>query len=266
MRKVHLINILAIVLTVVVLGTAFALYRRDATDRKITIGFGEIVELSISNSAETAPISPDNSTQTVTVLLSSNKVNGDTATDLYSYGRFYVAVIQKTQTENPLANQLEFTATVGDKTLNHSDLVMANDVKPQGYVASLSGGEISLTLTYSLSDVAKQNFIDYAEQEVSLMLYWEFCEAPGLVINVSKQWETDVYYYQYATDTPVSGSLRFEAGQYWATLTVPTNVTQIQFAADEKFSNPVTIILTDNTANQIWVSLNDESFSTVPPE
>ena len=265
MRKVHLINILAIVLTVVVLGAAFALYRRDAADREITIGFGEIVELSISNSAETAPISPDNSTQTVTVLLSSNKVNGDTASDLYSYGRFYVAVIQKTQTENPLANQLEFTATVGDKTLNHSDLVMANDVKPQGYVASLSGGDISLTLTYSLSDVAKQNFIDYAEQEVSLMLYWEFCEAPSLVINVFKKWETGVY-YQYATDTSVSGSLRFEAGQYWATLTVPTNVTQIQFAADGSFSTTVTIILTGNTANQIWVRLDDESFSTVPLE
>ena len=266
MRKVHLINILAIVLTVVVLGTAFALYRKDADDRKITIGFGEIVELSISNSAETAPISPDNSTQTVTVLLSSNKVNGDTATDLYSYGRFYVAVIQKTQTENPLANQLEFTATVGDKTLNHSDLVMANDVKPQGYVASLSGDDISLTLTYSLSDVAKQNFIDYAEQEVSLMLYWEFCEAPGLVINVSKQWETDVYYYQYATDTSVSGSLRFGVDQYWATLTVPTNVTYIQFADNKNFSNSITIDLRGNTANQIWVSLNDESFSTFPPE
>ena len=266
MRKVHLINILAIVLTVVVLGTAFALYRKDADDRKITIGFGEIVELSISNSTETAPISPDNSTQTVTVLLSSNKVNGDTATDLYSYGRFYVAVIQKTQTENPLANQLEFTATVGDKTLNHSDLVMANDVKPQGYVASLSGDDISLTLTYSLSDVAKQNFIDYAEQEVSLMLYWEFCEAPGLVINVSKQWETDVYYYQYATDTSVSGSLRFGVDQYWATLTVPTNVTYIQFADNKNFSNSITIDLRGNTANQIWVSLNDESFSTFPPE
>ncbi len=273
MRKSYFISMIALLLTIAVFTVAFSLYRQDADNREVTIGFGEIAELTVGGStSETSVIGPE-STGSFTVNLSNAKTNEDVDADLYTHGRFYVEVLQKTEgAAKKLADEVIVTATVLDgakagTVISNNDLVKVGETIPKGFVCELTAEPIRIEVSYALSDNAKTNFLDYAEQEVSLLLHWDFCESNTIKVNVCKPsaW-ADLTAIYYTIDGPAT-KLNYAVNEMWATIEVENTVKQIYFTSTEDSTDMgITIILEDVTAKEVWVTLDDERVHTTNPE
>lgn len=267
MRKSYYISMIALLLTVAVFTVAFSLYRQNAQDREVTIGFGEIAELTVGGtSTETNVIGPD-STGSFTVNLSNVKTNEDQDTDKYTHGRFYVEVVQKTENAtSELADQVVVTATVlngskKDTVIQHNDLVKVGETIPKGFVCELTTEPISVQVSYALSDTAKENFLDYAEQQVTLRLHWDFCESDTIKVNVYKRW--DHVYYQI--ETGEAEDLNGEVLR-WTTIEIDKSVKKITFVnALSDSAEAIVIRFEGNTAKEVWLTLNDNKVYTEEP-
>lgn len=257
MRKSYLISVIALILTLAVFTVAFSLYRRDADDKEVSISFGEIAELTIGGSTETSTVNPElNGSFTVNLL--NQKSNADMAADLYTHGRFYVEVLQKTENaDKQFADEIIVKATVlsgskQGKIIPHNDLVKVGESVPKGFVSELIDDPVQVEITYELSDEAKTNFFDYAEQQISIILHWDFCESDTIKVNVYRKWER-VY---YELDGKIA-QVMFTNGQPWAQIEVDKDAT-VRFASDEEMANNVIDVpFASYTVNELWVTLDE---------
>lgn len=259
MNKQRIISITALITSFLVIATAFSLYRQDAADKDITIRFGEIYQLSISKDGESSIISPQTDKQSVKVTLKDTKVNDDNVADDYTYGRFYVEINQETENASKLADVLEITADVDEKTIPHNELVKSGEEVPMGYVAPL-GKDITLTLNYGLNETGKQNYIEYAGQRVSLTLYWVFCKIT--TVHVYNPWRSDKVYYEAGG---VRGTLKYNSNTMWNDLIVDAAIQTIKFSNNKDFTEFLEVKLSKVDADEVWVLYGDteEKMETV---
>ena len=154
MKKV-LVIVIATILALSVIGTCFALYKINATDRNITLTTGDAVTLSIAagDLAEVG-ISPDHTTATYNVTLQSSS----TVSDASVYGKFTVA------TSGTLANYLKVSTTINTEAKD--DAALKAGVH---YALNALPTTFTLTFTFDFSDV---DFYTVAETVANVTLSW----------------------------------------------------------------------------------------------
>lgn len=257
MSKKYVLSCVATILVLLVLTSTYALYRQDADDKVVSITFGEIYELSIGGgeSPQSTKINPSNPTGSINVELKNEKVNSDGTSDQYTYGKFYVEIIGE---EQSLANMLTFSAKQGDtEVANHDTLVKPATGEPKGYVIKLGGNPVSLEVTYTLSEAARANYLEYAGQSVKVVFHWEFTEEPSITINVYNRWRGNNINYYYDEDLSNSkGTITNFADDAWAVIEVPASVEKITFKdASNHESNensPIEVDLSRVTEKEVW--------------
>lgn len=266
--RLFVLKAVSVVLCFVIIAVAFSMYRKDAETVEVTIGFGEIVELQVGGEGETSAkvLTPDVES-TVTLVLSSATYKDDGVANQYTHGKFFIEVVQKTQnTGKKLSDALVIVAKCGDETISSDAIIKKGANEPAGYVKELSESPVRIGLTYKLSDEAKQNFLDYAGQEVSIVAHWVKASAP-LSVHVFKKWSDAVYCAKVSTDgTETVEKLKFAVNDVWSTFTVSSGVTSLKFSADQSFTDVVEISLAGVTKNEIWLTLDDETISYVNPD
>lgn len=154
MKKV-LVIVIATILALSVIGTCFALYKINATDRNITLTTGDAVTLSIAagDLAEVG-ISPDHTTATYNVTLQSSS----TVSDASVYGKFTVA------TSGTLANYLTVSTTIAE--VERDDAALKTGIH---YALNALPTTFTLTFTFDFSDV---DFYTIAETVANVTLSW----------------------------------------------------------------------------------------------
>ena len=154
MKKV-LVIVIATILALSVIGTCFALYKINATDRNITLTTGDAVTLSIAagDLAEVG-ISPDHTTATYNVKLESSS----TVSDASVYGKFTVA------TSGTLANYLKVSTTINTEEKDDAAL-------KKGVYYALNALPTTFTLTFTF-DFSGIDFYTVAETVANVTLSW----------------------------------------------------------------------------------------------
>ena len=154
MKKV-LVIVIATILALSVIGTCFALYKINATDRNITLTTGDAVTLSIAagDLAEVG-ISPEKTTVTYSVTLQSST----TVDDASVYGKFTVA------TSGTLANYLKVSTTIN--TEEKDDAALKTGVH---YALNALPTTFTLTFTFDFSEI---DFYSVAETVANVTLSW----------------------------------------------------------------------------------------------
>lgn len=257
MSKKYVLSCVAAILVLLVLTSTYALYRQDADEKVVSITFGEIYELSIGGgeSPQSTKINPDNPTGSINVELNNEKVNSDGTSDQYTYGKFYVEIISEGQS---LANMLNFSAKQGDvEVANHDTLVKPTTGEPKGYVIKLGSNPVSLEVTYTLSDAAKTNYLEYAGQSVKVVFHWEFTEELSRTINVYNRWRgNNINYYFDGDLSNRKGTISHFVDDAWAVITVPASVNKITFKDasnnESNESTPIVVDLSQVTAKEVW--------------
>lgn len=159
MKKV-LVIVIATILALSVIGTCFALYKINATDRNITLTTGDAVTLSIAaGDLEEVGISPEKTTVTYSVTLQSST----TVDDASVYGKFTVA------TSGTLANCLKVSTTIAE--VEKDDAALKKGVH---YALNALPTTFTLTFTFDFSDV---DFYDFAETVANVTLSWVIDES-----------------------------------------------------------------------------------------
>lgn len=261
MSKTNIIKITSTVLCFIVLITSFALYRRDAEEQKITLSFGEIKELNIGDITSTSQdINPENSEGSFTVVLSMDKTNDDQSADKYEYGRFYIEFTQADAYDYYLKDQIEVTAAVKETEISQEDILKTTEAAPKGFVTELSNDSVTVTVKYNLSEEAKNNFVRYAEQSVTVRLHWEFCESPQTytTVHVYGRWEgTQIITYEAknSSDNILKTDTLKLMHYNWTILTIDDSVTAIRFIQSDVAE--YNISLKDVTAKEVWVLYGD---------
>ena len=159
MKKV-LVIVIATILALSVIGTCFALYKINATDRNITLTTGDAVTLSIAagDLAEVG-ISPDHTTATYSVTLQSST----TVDDASVYGKFTVA------TSGTLANYLTVSTTIDE--VARDDAALKTGIH---YALNDLPTTFILTFTFDFSDI---DFYTVAETVANVTLSWVIDES-----------------------------------------------------------------------------------------
>lgn len=270
MSKKNILTCVAAILAFLVLTTTYALYRQDANDKVVSITFGEIYELSIGGgeSPQSTKINPDNPTGSINVELNNEKVNSDGTNDQYTYGKFYVEIIGEGQ---GLADMLAFSAKQGGvEVASHDILVKPATSEPKGYVVKLGSNPVLLEVTYTLSDAAKTNYLDYAGQSVKVVFHWEFTEEPSRTINVYNRWGCNNINYYFDGDlSNREGTISNFVNDVWAVITVPASVQSITFKDasnnESNESTPIVVDLSKVTAKEVWTLFGEkeEDFAEV---
>lgn len=193
MKKV-LVIVIATILAISVIGTCFALYKINATDRNITLTTGDAVTLSIAagDLAEVG-ISPDKTTATYNVTLQSSS----TVADASKYGKFTVA------TSGTLANYMTVSATIAN--VAKDDAALKAGIH---YALNDLPTSFTLTFTFNFADV---DFSTIAETAASVKLSWviddnyagDFTADPNAYYLVGKIGETEAW-------APISTSPKFK--------------------------------------------------------
>ena len=154
MKKV-LVIVIVTILALSVIGTCFALYKINATDRNITLTTGDAVTLSIATGdLDKVGISPDNPTATYNVTLQSSS----TVSDASVYGKFTVA------TSGTLANYLTVSTTIDE--VARDDAALRAGIH---YALNDLPTTFTLTFTFDFSDV---DFYSVAETDANVTLSW----------------------------------------------------------------------------------------------
>lgn len=267
--RIFFLKAAAVSLCLIIVAVAFSMYRRDAETVEVTLGFGEIVELTVGGEGETeAKVLTPDTEESVTIVLSNTKYKDDLNADEFTHGKFYIEVVQKTLgATKQLSDILKITAKCGNEPIDSDKIIKQGEEAPVGFVKELTNEAIRITLTYSLSEEAKQEFIDYANQEVNIIAHWEKSVAP-LKVNVCKRWD-EVYYVENVGSggAEVVKQLKFGAGEMWTQIEIPRNVTQLKFSDTSDFSGAVLAVsLPDNKVIEIWLTLEDETIHTQNPE
>lgn len=244
--------------------TTFALFTQDAQKKEITINFGEILELSISELASVQKnLNPDegNDSATFSVKLGKAATNGSLESENL-YGKFYIELEQTKTDENAkyLIDELEVSAEINGKIYSHNDVVKT-DAIPAGFTCKLTEiPEEAITITYSLTETAKANFFEYADQSVTIKMFWVFAKGPT-TLTIIAPYSTETYYYELwigGDDPYFTGSF---AGT--TTITVSKDVTHIRIYKDEFDTHKKELSLTEDTAT-LTVDSNAEVTLTQP--
>ncbi len=278
------IRITALILIFLAFTVTFALYTKNAENKEVSLSFGKIISLTVGGKETMEDFNPDSPSQTTLITLKKQTYNEDQTADEYTHGKFYVEVVQKTESTHPLAEQIIISATINGTTYNNDTLVKKGSNVPEGYVAELTDEDITFNLTYSLSEEARENFISYAEQQVEIKLHWDFCKAPVLTVHVKSPtpFESTTLDYEIfengttSTSTAI-GTLIFSSSNPWQTIEVPTSVSGIRFYKDE-LDDSISVSFTGNFADtsnpinlaeltEVWVTLeNDGAVYQTNPE
>lgn len=254
MKSKLVLTLVSIALTMAVFGGCLALYIINGEGFSVNIGFGEIVELKMTaqGDSQDGTLNPENFSQSYTITL--DKFD-DTLADV-TEGKFYVQI----KSESALSSEVVFSLKENDeggKTYTHDEICTMTDAQPSGAVYTLKDLPMNLTLTYSLSEKVKNNYIDYAEQEVSFTLNW--------VISQDEVDTTRTVYYKPGTDeytklsfTVVDGQTQtFEksfniVSQDWITFEI--GFEQVELMVQ---NNANTVLLTNVTipagTGDVWV-------------
>ena len=159
MKKV-LVIVIATILALSVIGTCFALYKINATDRNITLTTGDAVTLSIAaDPLAEGGISPTKTTATYSVTLQSS-TNVD---DASVYGKFTVA------TSGTLANYLTVSTTIDEVARDDAAL-------KTGIHYALNDLPTTFTLTFTF-DFSGIDFYSVAETVADVTLSWVIDES-----------------------------------------------------------------------------------------
>lgn len=250
MTKKNLLSIMAIMLSLAVIISSYALYKQNAEDKVVSITFGEIYELSIgSDGDETTAVNPNKSIS-LNITLKDAKLNGDDKQDEYTHGKFYIEI-----TDDSPKDMLTFTLTKDNNTVaEHDRIVKTNDSTPEGYVTEIGKGDISLKVNYAISETAKSNYLNYAGKSVTVIFHWEFTTSL-IKVNVYNRWNRNINYTLYKDETTVSyGTISNFENEYWGSIQVPKDITKITFKNED---NIVEVNLTDITANEVWTLYGD---------
>lgn len=269
------IRVTALILIFLAFTVTFALYTKNAENKEVSLSFGEIISLTVGGQETTEDFNPDSPSQTTLVTLKKQTYNEDQTTDEYTHGKFYVEVVQETESTNPLAEQIIISATINGTTYNNDTLVKKGTTIPKGYVAELTDEDITFNLTYSLSEEAKENFLLYAEQKVEIKLHWDFCKAPTVTVHVknptpfeSATWSYEIFENGTISNPSTSGTVSFSSSNPWQTIEVPTSASAIQFIKDE-LSDAINVYFTGNFVDtsspvnldevtEVWITLESE--------
>ncbi len=272
--RVFLLKAIAVTACAVIIVFAFSLYRKDAENVTVTIGFGEIVELQIGNpsgsSTAVSGLTPESS-GSITIALGHEKYNDDKSDDEYTYGKFYIEVVQETEVDGDgkkLSDELEITAKCESETITSDKIVKKGDAEPVGFVKELTEQEIQITLTYSLSGTAKDDFLDYAGQEVTIIAHWVKTTAP-LKVHIKKSGSDKTTVYCELIDSNNSSepvTLSYMSTDYWKEIIVYRNYSKVRVSKTESYDDYIEIVLSEYKVNEIWVTLEDNGeISTTEP-
>lgn len=285
MNKIEKIRLATILLIALTFAITFSLYRQDAKTQEVSVSFGKIVSLNVGGDGETKTIGPENAEATVNVTLSTKKVNDDNSTDLYTYGKFYVEIVQEGEPDYKLSEEIVVSLTFDEKTYSHDKIVKNGDIVPKGFISKLSENPIAVKLTYSLTDEGKNNFIRYAEQQVQLILHWDYCEAPTVTVHVVSppSGGSGTVYYQVTESSTTSDvkELKFTSSVEVKDFAISPSTTAIRFSkTDSGLSNSLDLDFSDlkfadsskkvslEDVSEIWVTLEEEPkvYSSEPSE
>ena len=186
MKKL-LVSLISVILIAGVVGTCFALYTTNATQKSFTINAGyEVVNLTINNGANTGAqgninlsgFKPDATTQYVDVTLVASDGEYDSV-----HGNFSATLTGE------LSNYIDTTvrlldAAEGDPT---GDAITAAAMG-EGYDVALSSTPVYVRLTFTLNAAACADFSLAANTSAALTLNWEIAE--GSVFT----YDADAYY------------------------------------------------------------------------
>lgn len=154
MKKV-LVIVIATILALSVIGTCFALYKINATDRDITLTTGDAITLSIeAGDLAATGLSPDNTTATYNVTLTSSS----TVSDASVYGKFSVAM------SGDLASYITVETNIGGTDYDNAALA-------GGVHYALNDLPTTFTLTFKFN-IGDNNFADIAEKVAHVVLSW----------------------------------------------------------------------------------------------
>lgn len=269
------IRVTALILIFLAFTVTFALYTKDAENKEVSLSFGKIVSLTVGGSGETKDFNPDSPSQTIVITLKKQTYNKDQTVDSYTHGKFYVEILQISESTKPLAEQIIINATINETTYNNDTLVKTGTDIPKGYVAELTEEEITFDLTYSLSEEAKTDFLSYSEQTVEIKLHWDFCNAPTVTVYVKAPSSSESATWNYeiiesgATSNPfATGTLSFSGNNPWQTIEIPTSVSEIRFFKGES-SDTISVYFTGTFADtsnsinldeltKVWVDLDGD--------
>ena len=154
MKKV-LVIVIAAILALSVVGTCFALYKINATDRNITLTTGDAVTLSlVGGDLAATGLSPNNATATYNVTLQSSS----TVTDASKYGKFTVAI------SGDLASHISVSSTIDEVARDDAAL-------KAGIHYALNDLPTTFTLTFTFN-LGVADFSDLAEKVANVTLSW----------------------------------------------------------------------------------------------
>lgn len=273
--RLFLLKAIAVTACAVIIVFAFSLYRKDAENVTVTIGFGEIVELQIGNSDESSTevsgLAPESS-GSITIALGHEKYNDDKSDDEYTYGKFYIEVVQKTPAAGDgkkLSDELEITAKCESETITSDKIVKKGEAEPVGFVKELTEKAIQITLTYSLSETAKDDFLDYAGQEVTIIAHWVKTTAP-LKVHIKRTTNSAKVYCEFIdidnNNQNKTVDLSYPADVYWKEIIVYRNYSKVKVSKTESYDDYIEIVLSKYKVNEIWVTLEDNGgISTTEP-
>lgn len=95
-NRIFFLKAAAVSLCLIIVAVAFSMYRRDAETVEVTLGFGEIVELTVGGEGETeAKVLTPDTEESVTIVLSNTKYKDDLNADEFTHGKFYIEVVRK---------------------------------------------------------------------------------------------------------------------------------------------------------------------------
>lgn len=269
------IRVTALILIFLAFTVTFALYTKDAENKEVSLSFGEIVSLTVGGSEKTEDFNPNSPSQTTRITLKKQTYNKDQTTDEYTHGKFYVEILQISESTSPLAEQIIISAVINGTTYNNDTLVKKGTNIPKGYVAELTDEETTFDLTYSLSEEAKENFLLYAEQTIEIKLHWDFCNSPTITVYVkapsaseSTTWNYEIIENGATSNPSTTGTLSFSSSNPMQTIKIPTSVSEIRFFKEElsdaksvyftgtftDTSNPINL----DELTEVWVTLDGD--------
>ncbi|MBQ3165912.1 MAG: hypothetical protein IJC01_01110 [Clostridia bacterium] len=252
MKSKLVLTLVSIALTMAVFGGCLALYIINGEGFSVNIGFGEIVELKMiaQGDSQDGTLNPENFSQSYTITL--DKFD-DTLADV-TEGKFYVQITS----ESALSREVVFSLKENDeggKTYTHDEICTMTDAQPSGAVYTLKDLPMNLTLTYSLSEKVKNNYIDYAEQEVSFTLNWvisqdEVDTTRTVHYKPSSDEECDLFVQALFDDDVFSKNITYMGNGSWLSFEMPHS--QIAFMVECE-GERITYVTIEAGTGDVWV-------------
>lgn len=178
MKKKLLVVVVALLVVTAIVGSAFAVYAKDATPRTVALSTGDAVTLGISSTANfsLAGLNPDTDKDLSVTLTATNVAKAEAG----KAGKFTVIIAAHSAAaaDVSLAAAISVSAagTYSDSTAYAAD----NAALTAGDIINLSKIPTTMVLTFSIED---EDFADAAEGAVDITLKWEIVDTWELDAN-----------------------------------------------------------------------------------